>query len=80
MTELQKKLALKNEQTLKMSLKKSYKSFISKEIRKKYSQDEIEAIVNNFLDEPTNLKYFKEFTELQTYRKECKKKIRSQFK
>ena len=45
---------------------------VTKEFRKKYSADTVEAIVNNYLDDPTNEKYIAELKEMQEYRKQCK--------
>jgi len=41
-------------------------------IRYKYSSDKIEAIINNYLFEPNNEEYIKEFKELQSWRLESK--------
>ena len=49
---------------------------INKKIRERYSQDEVEAIINNYLDEPSNSQYLKEFQELQNYRKSVKNDIK----
>ena len=70
--EKQLKLAKANNTQEKM-----YEQLVTKYIRSKYSQSRIEAIVNNYLDEPTNEKYLAEFQELQSYRKECK--LRAKF-
>lgn len=50
----------------------SYDEAVSAEIRKKYSQDAVEAILNNFLADPTNELFKTEFFALQDYRAECK--------
>lgn len=49
-----------------------YDEAVSAEIRKKYSQDAVEAILNNFLADPTNELFKTEFFALQDYRAECK--------
>lgn len=40
-------------------------------IRERYSVSQVEAIMNNYLDEP-NEKHTAEFQSLQAYRRECK--------
>ncbi len=37
-----------------------------------YTVGRIQAIINNFLAEPDNEQYIKEFSELQKIRKQCK--------
>ena len=78
MTDLQKKLAHKNEQASPGSIDKLYASLVAAEIRKKYSQDRIEAILNNYMDDPHDVEYLLEFRELQEYRKSCKARIKSE--
>lgn len=55
---------------------KMYNKLVSIFIRKKYSQNRIEAILNNYISEPDNEKYRAEFLELQAYRAECKKQAK----
>ena len=43
---------------------------------KTYSQSDVEAIVNNYLDDSDNEEYQVEFKALQDYRKECKAKAK----
>jgi len=45
-------------------------------LRQQYTASEVEAIVNNYLDDSTNEKHLKEFQDLQSYRKECKVKAK----
>lgn len=66
------RLAKKNREVVPSSWDNLYGSIVSTEFRKKYSADECEAVVNNFLDDPTNEKYVSEFKEMQEYRKQCK--------
>lgn len=47
-----------------------YPRLVSEFVRQKYSQDKVEAILNNYMAEPE--KHSTEFTELQEYRKACK--------
>ena len=49
-----------------------YEQLVSKYIREKYSQDSVEAIIANYLNEPENETYIKEFNDFQEYRKNCK--------
>lgn len=78
MTELERKLANRNRIYDPQSWDNLYGKMVTKEIRKVYSQDQIEAIINNYLDEPSNPKYLKEFTDLQNYRKSCKTKVKAE--
>lgn len=48
-----------------------YDELVKTLIRQQYNSDKVEAIINNYLDEP-NEKHTAEFQELQIYRKECK--------
>ena len=50
----------------------SYDEAVDEEIRKRYPQRAVEAIINNYLASPENTEYVREFLELQTYRAECK--------
>lgn len=50
----------------------SYGELVERLVRKRYSQSQVEAIINNYLDDSENEQYKAEFLELQAYRKECK--------
>ena len=50
----------------------SYDDAVNREIRKKYPQQDVEAILNNYLAFPENPEYVEEFRQLQQYRVECK--------
>lgn len=52
-----------------------YDQLVSMFIREKYSQDSIEAIINNYLS--NSEKYKAEFDELQAYRAECKARAKN---
>lgn len=70
---------LQNErQIIKLSgvLDQFYGQKIHQLIRIKYSQRDVEAILNNYISEPDNEKYKAEFLELQAYRAECKKQAK----
>ena len=67
MTDRQKALIEKNG-----TLDALYSQTVQSLIRKKYPQDVVEAILNNYLNDPTNEKHKAEFFALQAYREECK--------
>lgn len=47
--------------------------------RQRYSQHAAEAIINNFLLDPTNEKYAREMQEMQDYRAWCKEYVKEKF-
>ena len=47
--------------------------------RQRYSQHAAEAIINNFLLDPTNEKYAREMQEMQDYRAWCKEYVKDKF-
>lgn len=50
-----------------------YGSLVENNLKAKgYSPSKIQAIVNNYLDEPDNPKYIQEFSDLQKARKQSK--------
>ena len=51
---------------------------INQKIRERYSQDEVEAIINNYLDEPSNSLYLQEFKDLQEFRKQVKSDVKDE--
>lgn len=53
-------------------LDKAYEEKVRILIRDKYDQDAVEAILNNYISDPSNEKYVEEFTTLQEYRAQCK--------
>lgn len=55
---------------------KVYGIVVSKLVRQQYSEDMVESIINNYLNDMTSDKYFNEFKELQTYRAACKAKAK----
>ena len=58
---------------------KLYPQLVNYLIRQKpngYSQSEVEAIMNNYLDDMTNEKHITEFRELQDYRIACKQEAK----
>lgn len=50
----------------------AYGELVEQLVRKRYSQSQVEAIINNYLDDSENEQYRAEFFEMQAYRKECK--------
>lgn len=50
----------------------SYEDGVHREVRKKYTQQAVEAILNNYLSCPENPEFVREFLELQEYRARCK--------
>ena len=54
----------------------SYEDAVNREIRQKYPQQAVEAIINNYLSSPENTEYVREFLELQEYRAKCKLHVR----
>jgi predicted CopG family antitoxin len=50
----------------------SYGELVERLVRKRYSQSQVEAIINNYLDDSENEQYKSEFLEMQAYRKSCK--------
>lgn len=55
----------------------SYEEAVSTEFRKLYSQDRVEAIVNNYLSDMTNPIFVQEMQEMQDYRAQCKSYVKS---
>ena len=49
-----------------------YGSVINDLFRQRYSQDKVEAINNNYLDDMTNEEHIKERDDMKDYRKQCK--------
>ena len=56
---------------------KDYGLMVSTLIRSRYSQDQVEAITQNYLADPEDHK--QEFDDLQTWRKECKRIAKTLF-
>jgi hypothetical protein len=50
----------------------AYACAVAELVRQKYTQNDVEAIINNYLADPTDADYAAEFAALQAYRKECK--------
>ena len=57
----------------------SYGEAVDREFRKKYLQRDVEAIINNYLADPTNAEYIREFDEMQAYREQCKAYVKEMF-
>ena len=69
-------LLRKNKETDPAAVERAYGILVEKEFRKLYSQSRVEAIVNNYLLDPTNEKYKAEMDAMQAYRAECKAKFK----
>ena len=50
----------------------TYESLVSSIIRSEYNDDKMQAVINNYLDNPTDEKRLQEFTDMQNWRKEAK--------
>ena len=57
----------------------SYGEAVDREFRKKYLQRDVEAIINNYLSDPNNAEYVREFNEMQAYREQCKAYVKEMF-
>ena len=53
-----------------------YAQRVNQLIREKYPQSAVEAILNNYLEDPNNEKHKAEFLALQRFRLECKNKAK----
>ena len=49
-----------------------YPQLVDNLVRQNYSQRDVEAIINNYLDDNTKASHIEDFTKLQNYRKACK--------
>ena len=67
MTEMQRELA-----RLNGTLDALYADEVSHLFRTRYTQNAVEAIINNYLSAPDDEKYKDEFSAMQAYRAECK--------
>lgn len=54
-----------------------YGAMVSCIIRGKFSEDAVEAILNNYLSDPKNTRYEAEFNMLQSWRAKAKERARS---
>lgn len=54
----------------------NYDELVERFVRQRYSQSDVEAIINNYLGDNGNEQYQSEFNALQEYRKECKAKAK----
>lgn len=53
-----------------------YGELVARLVRQRYSQSDVEAIINNYLGDNGNEQYQSEFKALQEYRKKCKAKAK----
>lgn len=63
----------KTEEELAKEKEKKYSDLVSRLIRKKYSQDDVEAIFANYLSTKVEEEDIIKFNQFQEYREECKK-------
>ena len=73
-------LILKNKEVRPDEFERQYGKHVSRLFRRKYPQDKVEAIVNNYLEDPTNEAYIAEIKAMQDYRKECKLEAKKLFR
>lgn len=59
---------------------KTYPELVSQFIRQQYKERDVEAILNNYLDDMNNNNHVNEFRELQAYRNRCKIKAKELLK
>lgn len=78
MNVLKLKLAKKNREVIPKSWEDLYGQMVTNKVRKRYSQHQIEAILNNYLANPDNEEYAAEFEALQAYRKRCKAEVKAE--
>lgn len=71
MSEIEVNLAAKNG-----TLDEVYGKYVNLLFRHGYSIDKVEAINNNYLDDPTNAEYIAERDAMKEYRAECKVRAR----
>lgn len=71
-----KRLVDKNEETNPGSKEHFYGRLVALLVRERYTQDDVEGINSNYLEDPTNQKYVDEFRLKQHYRKICKSRAR----
>ena len=71
MTESEKKLLAANG-----FLDKAYGQKVNRLIRERYTQSDVEAILNNYLSDPENEQYKREFVAFQEFRAECKRQAK----
>jgi hypothetical protein len=71
-----KRLVAKNAEKAPDTKEHFYGRLVTLLFRERYTQDDVEAINNNYLDDPTNQKYADEFRLMQHYRKTCKSRAK----
>ena len=67
------------EYVVMLAYKYSYEGVVEALIAMRYNNNEVIAIMNNYLSEPKNLKYKKEFAELQEWRLTSKNYAKKHF-
>ncbi len=66
------RLAKKIQEEVPGTLEVLYGKLVARKFRRRYGQNQVEAIINNYLADPTNSDYVAEFKAMQEYRKQCK--------
>jgi hypothetical protein len=67
------KLYQANREEFPEAYEKAYGAIVVRKLGEKgYDSSKIQAIMNNYLDDPANEKYIAEFKKLQDVRKACK--------
>lgn len=67
------KLYQANREEYPEAYEKAYGAIVERRLEEKgYTSSKIQAIMNNYLDDPANEKYIAEFKKLQEVRKICK--------
>lgn len=72
------KLAKMNEAAAPGTLEILYGRMVAKKVRRRYGQNQVEAIINNYLADPTDPDYSAEFKALQAYRQQCKAEAKAE--
>ena len=74
------KLLTKNKETNPETIEAVYGAEVEKRLRAQgYDVNRIQAILNNYLSGPNNVKYSSEFWELQTVRNSVKEEVKKEY-
>lgn len=77
-TELTPHFSVYTEEETAKQKQARYKSLVTKYIREKYSADDVEAILANYLDGANDAEHIEEHKQFQEYRKFCKAKAKTE--
>lgn len=67
---------LRRLEALPKKVKPSYEALVAAYVREKYNQSAVEAILANYLANPTDSEHRAEFNAFSVYRDECKRRAR----